>query len=193
MECFRKLKLDLPEDHKIFKEFKDFDYGQVEVKNKTYDKTKTFKQFHLPKDYFAETALQKVMNDLNLHASIFLIEGFHFYNWHRDAWRNITFNLTLNNDSDYLVLFAPEANPNEPTSSMMYERYVELQYDDRKFVLLNTQVPHLTVTKGPINRYLLTIAHYSGEPTKSLKNQPCDFSEYNKTIKYLEDHGLIET
>jgi hypothetical protein len=192
MECFKKLKLDLPPDHKIFKEFKNFEYSQVEVKHKLYNKSKTFKQCHLSNDYFAGTTLSRVMNDLNLHASIFLIEGSHFYNWHRDAWRNITFNLTLNNDSDYLVLFAPDADPNESTALMMYERYVQLQYDDNKFVLLNTQIPHLTITKGTVDRYLLTVAHYSGKPTKSLIDQKSDFSEYEQTIVYLKDHNLLE-
>jgi hypothetical protein len=192
MECFKKLNLDLPPDHKIFKEFKNFEYPHVEVIDKLYKKSKTFKQCHLPNDYFEGTTLGKVMNDLNLHASIFLIEGYHFYNWHRDAWRNITFNLTLNNDSDYLVLFAPDADPNEPTASMMYEKYVQLQYDDNKFVLLNTQIPHLTITKGPVDRYLLTVAHYSGKPTKSLTDQISDFSEYEQTVAYLKEHDLIE-
>lgn len=190
-KCFKKLSLELPEDHKIFSEFRTFDYNHVEVKNKIYPKSKTFKQFALSKDYFADTGLYEVMNDLNLYASIFLIEGFHFYNWHRDAFRNITLNLTLNNSSDYLVFFAPDADINEPAGNMTYERYVELKYDNRKFVLLNSQVPHLSVTTGSENRYLLTVAHYSGEISNSLQGKPCDFSEYYRTVKYLDERGLI--
>jgi hypothetical protein len=192
MDCFNKLTLDLPEDHKIFKEFRMFDYSQVEVKDKVYNKSKTFKQHHLPKGYFEGTQLGEVINDLNLHASIFLIESNHFYNWHRDAWRNYTLNLTLDDDSDYLVFFAPDADPNSPLHLMMYERYVELKYDLRKFVLLNTQVPHITITRGPVNRYLLTVAHYSGAPTQSFKNLPCDFTEYKKIVTYLKEKNLIK-
>lgn len=192
MDPYKKLKLELPADHKIYREYKNFHYDHIEVKNNIYPKANTFKQCRLPVDYFEKTALQKVMNDLNLRAFIFLIEGFHFYNWHRDAFRSIAFNLTLNNDSDYFVLFAPDVDPNQPTTAMMYQRYVELTYDDGKFVLLNTQVPHMTITKGPINRYLLTIGHYLNEPTKSFQRQPCDFSEYEQTIAYLAEHNLIE-
>jgi hypothetical protein len=79
-KCFRKLNLGIPEDHKIFKEYRSFNYSQVEVK--LYDSSKTFKQYNLPKDYFLGTEVHKVMCDLNLRASIFLIEANHFYNWH---------------------------------------------------------------------------------------------------------------
>jgi hypothetical protein len=190
MDCFKKLTIGLPDDHKIFKEYLNFDYGQVEVPNKIYDKSKTFKQYEIPDGYFDDCSLGEIIKDLNLRASIFLIEGNHFYNWHRDAWRNFTINLTLNYDSDYLVLFAHDANQTEPAGLMMYEPYTELKYDYKKFVLLNTQVPHITITQGPVNRYLLTVAHYSGEPSNSLKKLKSDFSEFEKISQYFKDRNL---
>jgi hypothetical protein len=190
--CFRKLSLGLPEDHKIFKEYKSFDYGQVEVKNKVYHSSKTFKQYQLPKDYFLGTELFEVMKDLNLQASIFLIESGHFYNWHRDAWRNVTLNLTLSDDENYLVLFAPDANPKEHTGYMMYERYIELKYDHKKFVLFNTQIPHFTITRGNTDRYLLSIAYYSGNPTNALKKLPSDdFTEFENVIQYFSNKNML--
>lgn len=192
-KCFRKLNIGIPQDHKIFKEYSTFDYGHAVVPDNAYDSSKTFKQYHLPKDYFLGTEIHRVMCDLNLHASIFLIEANHFYNWHRDAWRNITLNLTLGEDENYLVLFAPDANPKESTGSMMYERFIELKYDYNKFVLLNTQIPHFAITTGIKDRYLLTIAHYSGKPTESLKNRPCDnYTEFENTLQYFIERNLVK-
>lgn len=191
-KCFIKLNLGIPEEHKIFKEYKSFVYDQVPVKNNVYNSAKTFKQHHLPKDYFLGTELYNVMCDLNLHASIFLIESNHFYNWHRDAWRNISLNFTLSEDENYLVLFAPDADPKEHTGFMMYERYLELKYDYQKFVLFNTQIPHFTITTGMEDRYLLSIASYSGGPTNALKKLPCDdFSEFENTLQYFTERDLV--
>lgn len=191
-KCFRKLNLGIPDDHKIFKEYKSFNYGHVEVRNKIYDSSRTFKQHHLPKDYFLGTELYKVMCDLNLEASIFLVEANHFYNWHRDAWRNMSLNLTLSEDENYLVLFAPDADPKVSARFMIYERCIELRYEYKKFTLLNTQIPHFTVTQGITDRYLLTIAHYSGKPTESQKKLPCDdYTEFENTLEYFIQQGLV--
>lgn len=191
MKSFVKLKLKLPLDHKIFQEYMNFDYDHVEVKDKIYDKSRTFKQFLLPKNYFSGLEIGEVIKDLNLAPKIFKIESFHCYNWHRDAWRNIAINLTLNCDSDYIVMFAPEFPVDQHHKTIMYEKIEEIKYDPGCFVLFNTQIPHLSINRGSTDRYLLSIAHYSGTPTNALANKELDFSEYERTIDYLNKKKLI--
>lgn len=191
MKTHQLLNLTIPRDHKIFKEYTNFDYNQVEVKDKIYDKSLTFKQCFLSKDYFEGLEIGEIITELNLLPKVFLIEGYHVYNWHRDAFRNIAFNLTLNPDTDYIVMFAPNFPNDKHHNKIMYEPIEEIRYDDGKFILFNTQVPHISINRGRINRYLLTIARYSGG-TNSLYDKPLDFTEFEDTVEYLRKKGLIE-
>ena len=192
IECFRKLKLKLSSDNKLYQDYRNFNYDHVDVKNKIYNKNRTFKQVPVPLEYFEDEDLFSVMQDLRLTPTIFLIEPKHCYNWHRDAWRNIAFNTMLNDDPDYLVLFAPEHPEDIPPGRMMYTRTEEVRYDPGSFVLFNTQVPHISINTSTANRYLLTIAHYSGEQTKSLKGETVTYEEYSEVVQYLKDRDLLE-
>jgi len=193
MKSYERLKLELPQDHKLYKEYLNFDYEHVEVKDKLYEKNRTFKQYFLPKDYFSGLEIGEIINDFNLIPKIFLIEGHHVYNWHRDAWRNIAFNLTINYDADYIVMFAPNFPIDQNHRAIMYEKIEEMKYEQRKFVLFNTQIPHISINKGTTHRYLLTIAKYSGKGTNALMNKQLDFSEYENIIEYLRKKNLLES
>lgn len=192
MESYKKLKLELPLDHKIYREYMNFHYDHVEVKDNVYDKSRTFKQYVIPRDYFVGLDIDTVIKDLRLIPKIFKIESFHCYNWHRDSWRNIAINLTLNCDTDYIVMFAPEYPSDIHHRKIMYEKIEEVKYDPGKFLLFNTQIPHLSINRGSTDRYLLTIAHYSGNSTNAFQNKELDFTEFEKTIDYLKKKNFID-
>jgi hypothetical protein len=191
MKTHVKLNLGIPKDHRLYRDYLNFSYDQVEVKDNMYDKSLTFKQLILPKDYFSGLEIGEIIDELGLVPKIFLIESYHVYNWHRDAFRNIAFNLTINPDTDYIVMFAPDFSIDKSEKNMKYERIEEIRYDSGKFILLNTQVPHITINRGTTNRYLLTIAKYS-DGTNALLKKPLDFSEFENTIKYLQEKKLLE-
>jgi hypothetical protein len=191
-ESFKKLKIKLSPDNKLYQDCKEFDFNHVEVKDKLYNKNRTFKQVRISLDYFKNEEIFPVMEDLNLTPSVFLIEPKHCYNWHRDAWRNIAFNTMLNDNPEYLVLFAPDYPNDLPANEIMYTRTEEVRYDPGQFVLFNSQIPHISINTGTENRYLLTIAYYSGEKTKSLKKEPVSYEEYSEVIQYLKDRNLLE-
>lgn len=190
METHKRLSLNVPKNHRLYKDYLNFSYDHVEVKNNIYDRNSTFKRCNLPKNYFDELEIGEIIHEFDLSPKIFCIESNHVYNWHRDSFRNIAFNLTINPDTDYIVMFAPDyiSSRNE---KIIYERIEEIKYDDSKFILFNTQIPHITINRGSTNRYLLTIARYV-EGTNSLLNKELDFSEFNKTVNYLEKKQLIE-
>ena len=190
MKCYRKLKLALSPDNKIYQDYKSFDCKQVQVPGKIYPSTGTFKQADVPLKYFENEPIFDIMQELLLRPRVFLIEPKYCYNWHRDAWRNIAFNTTLNDDPNYFVAFAADCPPEKPYKSLGYERTEEVRYEHTKFVLFNTQVPHISINMGNEPRYLLTIAHYGG-PTGELKEGPASYDQFYKTVEYLKQRDLI--
>jgi hypothetical protein len=191
--CFAKLKLTIPSDHKIYKEYKLLDFDHSAVPGKIYDKNQTFKQVRLPKNYFDDIPLGKIIEEFDLTPAVFLIESKHCYNWHRDAWRTYALNLMLNETSEYAVLFAPDFPKDQHVSKMLYVKTEEIRYDSHKLYLLNAQIPHVSLNLGNENRYLLTVAHYSGEPTNAYKRETIHYDDYDYMMKYFEEHNLLES
>lgn len=191
MDCYKRLKLSLSPDNKLYQDFESFPYGHVDVRGQIYDKKNTFKQFTVPMEYFDNEPILEIMTALNLQPKIFLVEPKYCYNWHRDGWRNIAFNTMLNDDPNYYVAFAPECPDDMNHRNMVYVKTEEVRYEPYKFVLFNTQVPHLSINTGDSPRYLLTVANYGGA-TASLQNKPAEYDEFLKTTEYLDQKNLVE-
>ena len=190
-KCFEKLNLHLSNNHSLFTEHLTFDYGHVDVR--LYSENNTFLIYSLPNDYFKGEAIYDLMQEYNLKAKIFLMEPGYLYNWHRDAWRNIAFNMLLTNDPNYILAFAHNYQidqPVEPTK-FMYSPFTSLRYEPNTLYLLNSQIPHTVFNYGTINRYLLTIAHYEGEPVPSYFQKSANQISYITTVADLANKGLI--
>lgn len=190
MENYKKLNLSISPDNKIFQDYKEFGYKQAIVPNNAYSKSKTFIQYTVSRKYFVNEPIMKIIRDLNLHPRIFIIESKHCYNWHRDAFRNIAFNAMLDDDPDYFVAFAPDHPVDESHQSIYYVRTEEVRYENNKFILFNTQVPHITINLSDKPRYLLTIANYNSG-TNSFKNRPVNDNEFQKTVEYLKKQNWV--
>lgn len=189
--CFETTTLKLSENHPIFTEHTTWDYGHTDIK--LYNKKNTFLRHSLPIEYFNGEPIYDLMKEYNLNAKVFMMEPGTVYNWHRDAWRNVAFNLLLTDDPNYLTIFAHEHPINEDltVTKFMYTPMTQIIYEPRTFHLLNSQKPHLAIQYGKINRYLLTIANYSKIPVDSFYARPANFSEYNDLVNALTARGLI--
>ena len=189
--CFEKLNLKLSTNHSIFNEHLTFDYGHVDVR--LYSENNTFLRYSLPDDYFKGEAIYEVMQQYKLKAKIFLMEPGYLYNWHRDAWRNIAFNMLLTDDPNYILAFAHTYRPAQiiDPNKFMYSPFTSLRYEPNTLYLLNSQIPHLVFNYGTVNRYLLTIAHYESQPVPSYFQKPADQTSYVATVTDLNSKGLI--
>lgn len=189
--CYETTLFKLSENHPIFVEHTSWNYNHTDIK--LYNKKNTFLRHSIPTKYFAGEPIYDLMKEFNLSAKIFMMEPGTVYNWHRDAWRNIAFNLLLTDDPSYLTIFAHEhpADEDLAVSKFMYTPITKLIYEPRTFHLLNSQMPHLAVQYGKVNRYLLTIANYGATPVDSFYDKPADFSEYNNLVNTLTARGLI--
>ena len=189
--CFEKLNLHLSNNHPIWAEHLNYDYGHVDVR--LYSEKKTFLRYSLPDDYFKGEAIYEVMQQYKLKAKIFLMEPGYLYNWHRDAWRNIAFNMLLTDDPNYILAFAHTYRPAQiiDPNKFMYSPFTSLRYEPNTLYLLNSQIPHLVFNYGTVNRYLLTIAHYESQPVPSYFQKPADQTSYVATVTDLDSKGLI--
>jgi len=189
--CFEKLNITLPKDHPIFTDHLNYNYQHVDVK--LYDSSRTFLRHSLPADYFKGEPIHDLMKKYNLGAKIFLIAPGWFYNWHRDGFRMLSFNLLLTDDDDYLTLFAHEY-PKEMQvniAQFTHQQFSRLEYTPQTFYLLNAQIPHMAINYSKKNRYVLTLATFSKTPTATLLGGPADFTPYNNLVSDLAQQGLI--
>lgn len=190
-DCYETTSLKLSVNHPIFTEHTTWDYkfGNVKI----YDKKNTFLRCSLPTDYFVGEPIHDLMIEFNLTAKVFMMEPGTVYNWHRDAWRNVAFNLLLTDDPNYLTIFAHDHPAEEDliVSKFMYAPITQVIYEPRTFHLLNSQKPHLAVQYSKVNRYLLTIANYEATPVASFYNRPADTSTYVNLVNTLTERGLI--
>lgn len=191
--CYETTKIKLSENHPIFANHTrwGYDHGNVTA----YNKKNTFLRCSIPTSYFEGEPIHDIMIKYGLTAKIFMMEPGTLYNWHRDAWRHLAFNLLLSDDPNYVTVFAHEY-PVEKSLDLpqfMYTPITQLVYEPKTFYLFNAQVPHLAINHGSSNRYLLTIAHYETEPVPSYLGKEADSTIYYQTVKELADQGLICT
>jgi hypothetical protein len=189
--CFEKLEIGIDKNHPIWDEHLTYDYGHVEIKS--YDTNKTFLRTNLPKDYFKNEPIYELMIKYNLTAKIFLIQSQWQYNWHRDAFRKIAFNLLLTDNPEYLTLFAHTYPTNQKTNieNFIYSPTTRLTYEYNKFYLLNSQIPHIAINYSNIDRYVLTIANFEKEPVPTFYGESANFSFYKNIVTELTEQGLI--
>jgi hypothetical protein len=190
-DCYETTALKLSVNHPIFKEHTSWDYKHTDIK--LYSKRNTFLRYSLPTEYFEGEPIHDLMLEFNLTAKVFMMEPRTVYNWHRDAWRNIAFNLLLTDDPNYLTVFAHEHPDSEDltVSKFMYSPITQVVYEPNTFHLLNSQKPHLAIQYSKVNRYLLTIANYETQPVDSFYGRPADSSSYVNFVNILSERGLI--
>lgn len=197
IECFKDINIELSTDSKIFKEYKNFDYQHRDISaalNRDRLATdvvvsSTFKRVSLPKNYFEGEEIDRFIKEFNLNIKIFLIEPGYVYNWHRDAYRYLSFNCMLGGDDDYLVLFSHEY-PDRLRYS--YFPATRLIYSPRKFYALNSQILHISINFGKEPRYLLTLAEYEDNPLEYQKTNITDYDFYEAAKEKLKNLGYID-
>ena len=189
--CFEKLNIGISKDHPIWKDHLTYDYGHVDVES--YDRNKTFLRASLPADYLKDEPIYELMVKYNLTAKIFLIQSEWQYNWHRDAFRKVAFNLLLTEDDDYLTLFAHKypTDKGVEIQNFIYNPTTRLIYDSNKFYLLNSQIPHIAINYSKVDRYVLTIAKYEKDPLPTFYGKPANLTTYENTTNELRSMGLI--
>jgi hypothetical protein len=173
-DCYETTSLKLSVDHPIYQEHTTWDYKHTDIK--LYNKRNTFLRRSLPTEYFAGEPIHDLMLEFNLTAKVFMMEPNTVYNWHRDAWRNVAFNLLLTDDPNYITIFAHDHPEHEDlsVSKFMYAPITQVKYEPYTFHLLNSQKPHLAIQYGTVNRYLLTIAKYEPTPVNSFYSKTAD-------------------
>ena len=188
---YSKMTFGLTENNQLFQDYSSFIFDHPEVPGKIYNKKNTFKQCVVPLHYFENEPIEELIKEYQLRPVIFLIEAGYVYNWHRDSWRNSTFNLMLNDDLDYLVMFAKDYPDTETAYKISYTPTVRLVYEEKNFYVLNTQIPHISINYGSVNRYLLTLAKYTSEPVVGHYGAVADQTPHLELIKDLEKRNLI--
>ena len=190
---YKKLNIKLSKNNALFQDFRSFDYQHVDLPNNEYDKRNTFKQVKVSLDYFKNEPILEVIEDYNLIPVCFLIESEHTYNWHRDAWRLTAFNLMLNDNPDYLVMFAKDfpIDKSVTLTNMMYTPTISMSYEPRTFYAFNTQIPHISINYGKENRYLLTLAHYKGQMVPGHLGKKSEQIDFLNTMAELGAKGIV--
>ena len=189
--CHITTSLTLSKNHPIFKEHTQWDYKHTE--SNLYKKENTFLRCSVPTEYFAGEQIYDLMQEYDLKAHIFMTEPGTVYNWHRDAWRNFSFNLLLTDDSNYLTCFAYDHPDNEDLNVLkfIYAPITQVIYKPRTFHLFNSQKPHIAIQYSKVNRYILTISNVTKTPVASFYNMPADSTGYINMVKSLNERGLI--
>lgn len=189
--CFEKLNISLSAENKLFSEYESFTYDYANVKE--YERERTFLRCSLPFSYFENEPIGELMKKKNLTAKIFLIQSSHLYNWHRDAFRYMSFNMMLSNNPEYLTLFADRypTDQNIDTRKFMYTPVTRLVYEPRVFYMLNSQVPHIAINYGITNRYLLTIGKFEKDPIPPFYSGTTDSTNYIDAVNELKNSNLI--
>ena len=191
-DYFTKLNIGLSPDNPIFSDYKNFPYEQVGNQLQNLEKETTFPQYSVPLDYFKNEKLFPLFSILNLKPKIFLVEKNYCYNWHRDAFRSLAFNLMLNEDDEYFVAFVKYISDNNQVESFRYKEFERLVYEKNKFYLLNNQVPHISINFGQEHRYILSIGNFMVKRRPGFaKGESFDRSSYYETIEILKQYNLV--
>ncbi len=203
-ECFLETNLELSEDSKIFNEYKNFNYQHIDIPNANGRErqssdvvtSSTFKRVSLPRDYFKNEKIDNFIQKFNLSVKIFLIEPGYVYNWHRDTYRHLAFNCMLGGDDNYLVLFSHEypngLHPHVTFAHYSYFPFTRLIYNPRKFYILNTQIPHISINFGSEPRYLLTLAEYENKPLECQITRIPNYDFYEDNKRRLIELGYLD-
>lgn len=187
--CFEKLNIKLSENNPLFKDYKTFEYKQIEVG--IFHKSRTFRQFRVSASYFENEPIGEVIKKFNLVPTIFLIEAGYCYNWHRDAFRFAAYNMMLSDDPNYVVAFAPEYTADLKVEAMpLYTPITQLIYEPRNFYVLNTQIAHLSINCSNTDRYILTLASYIRMYGSDIRSG--NRSYYNEVIEELKKLNFID-
>ena len=191
--CFEKINIRLSDTNKLYTELKNFEYRHTEVPQKIYEAARTFKRCEVPIDYFENEPIKDLMLKYKLEAKIFLVESNHFYNWHRDTFSYNAFNMLLHGDDNYLTLFSHKTLPSEKLilTDFIYKPMTRLIYEPGYFYLLNSQIPHMVVNYGEVNRYILTLASYENKALGAWYGENANYSKYDEMVKELKEINLI--
>lgn len=191
--CFQKLNIKLNDENKLYKDFLNMDYHQVEVPGKIYESKHTFLRAEVPFHYFEDEPIGEIMKKYKLIAKIFLIQANHFYNWHRDSFRQTAFNMLLQSDEDYFTIFShtTEASTQLSINNFFYAPQTQLKYEKGYFYLLNSQKPHMVSNCSNMDRYVLTLANYENKTLDHFYGKPANYSMYNFMVEDLQSLNLI--
>jgi hypothetical protein len=187
--CYEKLNISLSADNRLLKEYRNLGCGHVDVAGGFYSKSDTFKQCTVPSEYFDNEPIKQIIDKYGLTPKLFLIEAGHVYNWHRDAFRNMTINMVLGDDPDYLVLFAnnyPDTESPIDVKKFMYQETTRIVYDPRALYVFNTQIPHISINYSKVDRYILTISNFQNTFVKY-----ADQSSYFRFVNELKEQKFI--
>lgn len=194
--CYEELTIKLSADNPLLTEYKSLPCGHIEVPGNLYDSKNTFKQCTVPMHYFKNEPIGEIINKYNLTPKLFLIEAGYAYNWHRDAFRFMTINMSLEESPDYLVVFSHEyphdTDGHIKLNKFTYKPVTKIKYEPRSFYVFNTQIPHLSINHSNVDRYVLTIAKFQSTPVPSFFNEQADQSHYFKFINDLKNQNLIK-
>jgi hypothetical protein len=101
--------------------------------------------------------------------------------------------MLLHGDDNYLTLFSHKSLPSEKLilSDFIYKPMTRLIYEPGYFYLLNSQIPHMVINYGEVNRYILTLASYENEALSAWYGENADYSKYDEMVKELKELNLI--
>ena len=194
--CHEKLNFKLSANNPLLAEYKNLYCDHIEVVKNLYSSKDTFKQCTVPMHYFEKEPIGEIIKKYNLTPKLFLIESKYAYNWHRDAFRFMTINMSLGESQDYLVAFSHDyphdTDGHLKLNKFTYKPITNLVYDPRSFYVFNTQIPHITINYGDTDRYVLTIAKFMDTPVPSFFNEQADQSHYFKFVEDLKSQNLVE-
>jgi hypothetical protein len=90
----------------------------------------------------------------------------------------------LGDDPDYLTVFASDME----STRLIYFSSERLIYEQNRFYLFNTQIPHLIVNLSNNYRSVLTLGVHA---ESRLNNQPPDFTSFNQLLLNVTEDQLV--
>jgi hypothetical protein len=145
-DCYETTALKLSANHPIFKEHTSWDFKHTDIK--LYNKRNTFLRRSLPTEYFIGESIYDLMVEFNLSAKVFMMEPGTVYNWHRDAWRNVAFNLLLTDDPNYITVFAHD----HPASEDLNVNKFIMPLFNTKLYVKNIETAYSLIYENHLNR-----------------------------------------